>query len=193
MKRKRASIVCLFATFAVMTIILFFGPATPVHSNPIPLPVTIEEPSPSPSPSPTPIPETISEYLTEASWGILIGGYILTLAIELIFVEWFTRRNRASGKPAWALRWLVLGANTLTFPITQVLAVIIGRALGWNAVILAELFPLVAEYTVYRWQIPKLRKSGLFINIPSNLHLALMVVCANALSFGVGLLLMGLI
>ncbi len=193
MKRNRIITVPLFAAFAAVTMISFLSLATPVHSNPIVVDVPSPTPSPSPSPSPTPSPESISEYLTEASWGILLAGYVLTLAIELVFIEWFTRRDRASGKPAWALRWLVLGANTLTFPITQILAVIIGRSLGWNAVILAELFPLVVEYTVYRWQIPKLQKSGLFVNIPSNPRLVLTTVCANALSFCAGLLLMGLI
>lgn len=185
MKRKRTILVWLLGAFVAMTMISFIGFARPVQSNPI----VIEEPTPSPTPS----PETVSEYLTEARWGILIAGYILTLAIELIFIEWFTRRNRASDKPTWALRWLVLGVNTLTFPITQILAVIIGESLGWNAVLPAELFPLVAEYIVYQWQIPKLHKSGLFVSIPSSLQLVLMTVCANALSFGAGLLLMRLI
>jgi hypothetical protein len=184
-KRKMAIVVCLFTTFGAMTMISFFGLATPVHSNPI----VVEEPTPTPTPS----PETVSEYLTEARWGILIAGYILTLAVELIFIEWFTRGYRDPDKPAWALRWLVVGANTLTFPITQILAVIIGLSLGWNAVILAELFPLVAEYIVYQWQIPRLHKSGLFASIPSSLQLVLMTVCANVLSFGAGLLLMRLI
>jgi hypothetical protein len=190
-KRKIAIVASLFITFGALTTISFFGLATPVHSNPIV--VTIPAPTLAPSPSPTPSPQSTSEYLTGVNWGMLLAGYVLTVAVELIFVEWFTRRDRASGKPAWALRWLVLGVNTLTFPITQVLAVIIGTSLGWNTVILAELFPLVAEYIAYRWQIPKLQKSGLFVNVPSNPRLALMTVCANALSLCAGLLLMGLI
>ena len=195
MKRKRIIVASLYAI-----VLSFLCIVRPVQSNPIvvtpgPTPTPRPTYTPTPPPTPTPMPgaAVVLEHVARTGWGILVIGYILTLALELIIVELFTRGSRASGKSPWPLRLLVMGVNTLTFPITQVLAVLIGESLGWSRVVLAELFPLVAEYLVYQWQIPRLHKSGFLTEALPARKVALMTVCANAITFGAGLLLMWIV
>jgi hypothetical protein len=176
--------------FLLLVFVAFLGVPRPVQSNPPIVPATAGiRLLPIATPTPAEALNSMLVYLTYPTLWILLLGYLLTLAIEVVFIHWFTRKYRVPGEHPWALWRLIVVVNTITFPLTQVLVVLIGSYIGWSKVILAELLPLVAEYLAYQWRIPRLHQDGLFVRVPSALRLVVMTVCANALTFGIGLLL----
>lgn len=118
--------------------------------------------------------------------------YPLSALIEAVAITLFLRRYFAGNHGLRLSFSVVFLLNLITLLITNMLGMgLMGLGDSSNAFFLAEIFPLVSEYYLLTWLFRRWLKQRIMLKPVKPATVRLLVLVLNAVTFGLGLLLMG--
>jgi hypothetical protein len=122
-------------------------------------------------------------------WLLLFSIVLISApGIESVITVPLSKRNIKQYQYLSRLYVPIIAINLVTLTITQALGLGL-YILSEQKVIayLAELFPLIAEYFIFRWLFARLHRNGMFIEAFSAKQILLMTIVANMVTFSMGL------
>lgn len=117
--------------------------------------------------------------------------YPLSALIEALLITFILRRYFSEHRWLQLALLVIFLLNLVTLAITNLLGMgLMGLTNSPNAFFLAEIFPLVSEYYLLTWLFRRWLRQGIMLKPVKPATIRLLVLAVNAVTFGLGLLLM---
>jgi len=158
----------MFKICYILFTLMFF--ATPVFANPL-------------------VASSEAELIL-SFWIFIFTVFLITVLIEFCIANIFLKKYLNK----WtAFLKSILIVNTITFPITQILAFFLKDffyGYGNYNYYFAELFPLIVEFFLLKWQLNKLYNNKILSLKISNKKILIITIVMNLITFALGIFLM---